>query len=202
MQLLVQVIFVLMAVEIVGAAVMVVTAKNIVHAALWLIASFCGVGALYLLLEAEFLAVVQVLIYVGAISILILFAIMLTRHVTGKSAETSLYQRWWVGLVVAVVLFVAVIAPTVMAHPWEEATVSTVSAPPALQEGAGQPGEIAGIEDLGRAFVEEYLLPFEIAAVLLLVGLVGAIVIAFEERATRRHVSTLAEEVARRKRPE
>ncbi|NJN68436.1 MAG: NADH-quinone oxidoreductase subunit J [Chloroflexaceae bacterium] len=197
MQLLVQVIFVLIAAEIVGAAVMVVTAKNIVHAALWLIASFCGVGALYLLLEAEFLAVVQVLVYVGAISILMLFAIMLTRHVTGKGAETSLYQRWWVGLIVAAVLFAAVIAPTVLAHPWETATAA-----PALPGETGQPAAMAGIVDLGRAFVEEYLLPFEIAAVLLLVGLVGAIVIAFEERAARRHIPTLAEEVAHRRQPE
>ncbi len=72
------IIFLLLSALILGSALAVVMVKNLIHSALWLIASFFGVGALYLLMEAEFIAVVQVLVYVGAISILILFAIMLT----------------------------------------------------------------------------------------------------------------------------
>ncbi|HEX5689439.1 MAG TPA: NADH-quinone oxidoreductase subunit J, partial [Roseiflexaceae bacterium] len=100
MNILILIIFVLISAFILGAGVAVVTVKNIIHSALWLIATFFGVGALYLLLEAEFVAVVQVLVYVGAISILILFAIMLTRHVTGEGVR-QLYKRWWVALIVA-----------------------------------------------------------------------------------------------------
>jgi len=160
-----------------------VTVKNLIHAALWLIATFFGVGALYLLMEAEFIAVVQVLVYVGAISILILFAIMLTRHVTGEGVR-QLYKRWWVALIVAAGLFGLLILPTVYNYNWEG------TAPPA------QPQAIAASLQLGTAFMREYLLPFELASVLLLVALIGAIVIAFEERSRRRRVLTLAEEFA------
>jgi NADH-quinone oxidoreductase subunit J len=166
---------------------MVVTVKNIIHAALWLIGSFFTVAALYLLMEAEFIAIVQVLIYVGAISILVLFAIMLTRHVTGEGVR-QLYRRWWVALLVAAALFGVLILPTVLNEQW-----NTVPPPP-----AGQAQPIASAVEIGTAFMQEYLLPFEIASVLLLVALIGAIVIAFEERSARRRVLTLAEEVALR----
>ena len=92
MNILIMIIFLVLAAFTLLAGIMVVTVKNIIHSALWLIASFFTVAALYLLMEAEFLAIVQVLIYVGAISILILFAIMLTRHVTGEGIR-QLYQR-------------------------------------------------------------------------------------------------------------
>ncbi len=187
MQILVQIIFFLIAALIIGAAIMVVTVRNVIHSALWLIASFFGVGALYLLLEAEFLAVVQVLIYVGAVSILILFAIMLTRHVPGEG-ERNLYRRWWAALVVAATLFAAVVVPTVMSVQWNPVAPSPPVEP-------GQPTGIAGALELGTAFVREYLLQFQIAGVLLLVALIGAIVIAYEERGRRRRVLTLAEEV-------
>src|SRR5689334_9432383 len=111
MNLLIMIIFLALSVLTLVAAVMVVTVKNIIHSALWLITSFFGVGALYLLMEAEFIAIVQVLVYVGAISILILFAIMLTRHVTGEGVR-QLYQRWWIALIVAAALFGVLIVPT------------------------------------------------------------------------------------------
>lgn len=192
MQVLIQIIFVLIAALIVGAGIMVVTVKNIIHAALWLIASFFGVGALYLLMEAEFLAVVQVLIYVGAVSILILFAIMLTRDIAGEGSR-QFYARWWVALLVAATLFAAVLTPTVINERWN----TTLPLP---QVAPGQPTGIAGPVELGTAFVREYLLQFQIAGVLLLVALVGAIVIAYEERARRRRVLTLAEEFELRQR--
>src|SRR5262245_42227348 len=187
MNILIMIIFLGLSAFILGAALAVVTVKNIIHAALWLIASFFGVGALYLLMEAEFVAVVQVLVYVGAVSILILFAIMLTRHVTGEGVR-QLYQRWWVALLVAAGLFALLIVPTVYNYEWK-----TVPPPP-----EGQQAAISSSVQIGTAFMREYLLPFEIASVLLLVALIGAIVIAFEERSARRRVLTLAEEVALR----
>src|SRR5215470_9240861 len=186
MNLLIMIIFLLISALILGSAVAVVTVKNLIHSALWLIAAFFGVGALYLLMEAEFIAVVQVLVYVGAISILILFAIMLTRHVTGEGVR-QLYKRWWVALLVAAGLFGLLIVPTVSEYNWQVP-------PPQV----GQPGSIAASVEIGKAFMGEYLLPFELASVLLLVALIGAIVIAFEERSRRRKVLTLAEEFALR----
>src|SRR3954471_17693327 len=190
MNILIMILFFLLSALILGAALAVVTVRNIIHSALWLIASFFGVAALYLLLEAEFIAVVQVLVYVGAISILILFAIMLTRHVTGEGVR-QLYQRWWVALLVAAALFGLLIAPTVANYSWN-------SVPPAAPD---QVATISSSVQIGTAFMREYLLPFEIASVLLLVALIGAIVIAYEERSARRRVLTLAEELALRQPP-
>src|SRR5215211_7888247 len=188
MNTLIMVIFLVLSAFTLAAGIMVVTVKNIIHSALWLIASFFTVAAMYLLMEAEFLAIVQVLIYVGAISILVLFAIMLTRHVTGEGVR-QLYQRWWIALIVAAALFGVLIVPTVLNYEW-----STVS--PAAE---GQPTVISSSVEIGTAFMREYLLPFEVVSVLLLVALVGAIVIAFEERTGRRRVLTLAEEVELRR---
>jgi NADH-quinone oxidoreductase subunit J len=186
METVIQIIFGLLAALIVGAAVMVVTVKNVIHAALWLIACFFGVGALYLLLEAEFIAVAQVLIYVGAIAILILFAIMLTRQVTGEGVR-QLSRHWWVSALVAAALFGAVIVPTLIGHPW--ATLIPTGPP-------GTPQPLSGARELGFGLVREFVLQFEVVGLLLLVALIGAIVIAFEERARRRRVLTLAEEHA------
>ena len=186
MNTLIMVIFVVLSAFTLAAGIMVVTVKNIIHSALWLIASFFTVAALYLLMEAEFIAIVQVLIYVGAISILILFAIMFTRHVTGEGVR-QLYQRWWVALLVAAGLFGLLIAPTVANYSWDWGAGRGRSGRHDLIGGADRHGVYARI-----------LLPFEIASVLLLVALIGAIVIAYEERCARRRVLTLAEEFALR----
>jgi NADH-quinone oxidoreductase subunit J len=189
MPTVIQIIFGLIAALIIGSAMMVVLARNVIHAALWLIACFFGVGALYLLLEAEFLAIAQVLIYVGAISILILFAIMLTRQTEGARQLVTGWRLWATGAICAV-LFAAVIVPTVATHRW--------NVPPPL--GPDGAVVIAGPAELGRGFVVEYLLAFQVAGVLLTVALIGAIVIAYEERARRRRVLTLAEEHELRRR--
>jgi NADH-quinone oxidoreductase subunit J len=182
MDLLIQIIFGLLSALIIGAAMMVVTVRNVIHAALWLIASFFGVAALYLILEAEFIAVVQVLVYVGAIAILVLFAIMLTRSSEG---ERLLTRHWWVAAIISLGLFGAVLLPTLVGHAWN---IPLPTGP------AGTPEPLAGVAELGRGFVSEFIIQFEVAGVLLTVALIGAIVIAFEERARRRRVLTLAEE--------
>lgn len=181
MNQVITVIFILLAAFILIAAVLTVTVRNLVHAALWLIAAFFGIGALYLLMEAEFIAVAQVLIYVGAIAILILFAIMLTPDIEGETG-LQLFGRRRVALVVAAALFGVLIAPTVSLHAWE-------LAPPPI----GDEALLASARELGTAFMREYLLPFELASVLLLVALVGAITIALESR-RQPQVLTLAEE--------
>lgn len=183
MDLVVQISFGVVAALILGAALMVVIVRNIIHSALWLIATFFGVGMLYLLLQAEFLAVVQVLLYIGAVSVLVLFAVMLTRHINHPD-EAILFQRWRLTLLVSAGLFAAVLVPTLFNHTWG------IFADPEPQ--------IAGPRELGFAFMNEYLLVFQIAAVLLLAALVGAIIVAMEDQ-PRKRVLTLAEEVALRR---
>lgn len=198
--IVVGVFLVLSAITLVS-GVMVVTVKNIIHSALWLISSFVGVAALYLLMEAEFLAVVQVLVYAGAVSILVLFAIMLTRHVTGEGTR-MLYERWWVTLLVAGALFGGVLVPTLWAQGsnWDAAATTAQAGLVPASEGAASGTTVANTVNIGESFMREYLLPFEIASVLLLMALIGAVVIAYEERTRRRRVLTLAEEVALKKR--
>jgi NADH-quinone oxidoreductase subunit J len=132
---------------------------------------------------------VQVLIYVGAISVLVLFAIMLTRRIDDTGAEYPARTRFWGALVLGAALFGLLLAPTLYSTPWR-------SVPP------GQNTPISSAVQLGQAFMREYLLPFEVASILLLVALIGAVVIAFEERGRRRRVLTLAEEVALRQKEE
>ena len=191
---------------------MVVFVKNIIHAALWLIASFAGVAAFYFLLEAPFIGVVQVLVYTGAISILVLFAIMLTRQVTGEGSR-QLFSRWWLAAIVCALLFGGVIVPTIWAPQlpvadasqptyWPQNDLAAASAAP---NGEPQPEAetasvpIAGAFEIGRSFMGEYLIPFELSSILLLVALIGAVVIAYEERTRRRRILTLAEEAELRR---
>jgi uncharacterized MnhB-related membrane protein len=101
------VVFAVMAVFMIAAAIRVVTTKNIVHAALWLVIVLGGVGINYLLLQAEFVAITQFLVYLGAIIVLFLFGIMLTRAPLGVSDDLDNNQRW-IGLGAAALLLVVV----------------------------------------------------------------------------------------------
>jgi NADH-quinone oxidoreductase subunit J len=160
-----QVVFVVLAVAAVGCAVGVVTSRNIFYSALLLIACFFTVAGFYVLLQAPFLAAVQVLIYVGAIAVLILFAVMLTERMMAKVRRAS-NEQWWVALVVAIVL-AAVMLYVVVSADWQ------------ISDGA-MPSDV--IVALGQTLLGTYVLPFEVASVILLMALIGAIIIAREER--------------------
>jgi len=162
---LLQIVFiVLSAITLIG-ALGVVTNRNLFRCALFLVLSFVGVAGLYVLLEAEFLAVVQILVYVGAISILIIFAIMLSQRLMSPEFRAS-NEQWIWALVAAVALF-AILAFILLRVSWP-----TISAP--APENA--------ISALGQALVSpnQYLLVFEVASVLLVVALIGAVIIARE----------------------
>ena len=162
-----QVVFgVLSAITLVGAWI-VVTNRNLYRAALGMVLSFFGVAGLYALLNVGFLAVVQVLIYVGAISILIIFAIMLTRGVMERETVQR-NSQWLISLLVALALF-GVLGYMLAFRAADGWAVGN----------AGLPQE--PIAALGEALVTTYALPFEVASVLLLVALVGAIMIAREK---------------------
>jgi len=157
-------VFLLFSAITLGAGLAVVTSKNILHSAFYLILSFVGVAGLYVLLEAPFLAVVQILVYVGAIAVLIVFAIMLTRRLMSKDLIQQNAQWIWAGL--GTLGLFAALAFILFQVEWPTAAASA----PENQ-----------VNLLGEALVGPYLVPFEVASILLLIALVGSIIIAREE---------------------
>ncbi len=139
----------------------VVSARNLFRAALGLAVALFGVALLYLFLEAEFLAVAQILVYVGAILTLMVFGVMLTARIADPSVP-----RWnrqaWAGLAVAALLGLG-LAHLLFHAPW-----------PAPVTGVAPPG----LPALGKTLLSTYLLPFEVLSLLLLGALIGAVFIA------------------------
>jgi NADH-quinone oxidoreductase subunit J len=158
-------VFFFMAAFTVGASLLVVLARNIVHCAIALVFAFFGVAALFVLLDAEFLAAAQVLLYVGGITILLLFAIMLTSRISARGVKVMNEQVGIAALVVLAIFglmafanlkgFPAVVPPLIMSN-------NTAS--------------------LGKLLLTTYVLPFEVVSLLLLAAMVGAIVLARRER--------------------
>ncbi|MDG2262082.1 MAG: NADH-quinone oxidoreductase subunit J [Actinomycetota bacterium] len=143
-------------------AIKMVTTRNIVHAALYLVAVLAGLAALYILLTAEFVATTQFLVYIGAVMVLFLFGIMLTRAPMGhRDGLTS--KQWPMALMVAV-LFGAVIVYAVI----EQFGADELSENPTVFRSA----------DVGDSIFSTYVVPFEAVSVLLLAALIGAIVLA------------------------
>jgi NADH-quinone oxidoreductase subunit J len=157
-----EIVFTLLGVVAVGSALLVVTTRRLVHAALWLVVSFGALAGGYLVLTAEFVAWVQVLIYVGAIVVLLLFGIMLTRAPIGESADLDSGNRWVAGAVAAATAAVLV---TVMVMGFRDERMP-------LRAGGGS------ADELGAAVFRTWVLPFEVLSVLLLASLVGAIVLS------------------------
>jgi NADH-quinone oxidoreductase subunit J len=165
-----QIIFLIVGAVTLIAGLMVVTVRNLVHAALWLVATLFSVAILYTLLNAGFLAVVQVVVYIGAIAILFIFAVMLTRR---QSADTgvSVNRNWWAGAMMAVLTFVGL---AFLLQSWSGFS----------KQAAALPSGFDAINALGTALTspEGYVLPFEVASVLLLAALVGAVYLAFNKK--------------------
>src|SRR5512141_1268489 len=103
-----QIVFLLVALFTLGSGFMVVASRNLVHAALWLVSTLFGVAVAYALLDATFLAVVQVVVYIGAIAILFIFAVMLTRK-DMRDQGPQLNPNWWLGIVLAVLVFAGLV---------------------------------------------------------------------------------------------
>jgi NADH-quinone oxidoreductase subunit J len=156
-------IFTALAVVGTAGALRLVTAKNVVHAALYLVVTLATVGGVYLLLAVEFVAWVQVLIYVGAIVVLLLFGLMLTRAPIGREALDN-QQRAFAAIVALAVL---AILGVLLWESFRDARIDLDTASSTAQVG----------DSLFRSFV----LPFEVVSFLLLAALVGAIVLARKE---------------------
>lgn len=164
-----QVIFLIVAAAAVVSAVLVVTVRNLIHAALMLIVALFNVAIVFVLLEASFIAAVQLVLYIGAIAILIIFAVMLTRRVM-QDVGPQTNRNWWVGALLALILFAAVVGVVLRAN-WP------------AQSDVGVSGSL---DALGRSLVDpdQYVLPFELASILLIVALVGAIAVAWPGKET------------------
>ncbi|MFF4539075.1 NADH-quinone oxidoreductase subunit J [Streptomyces aureus] len=164
----VEIAFLLVGLLTFGAAVVTVTTKQLVHAALWLVVALGGLAVEYLLLTAEFIAWVQVLIYVGSVVVLLLFGLMLTRAPIGRSPDADSGNRW-AALTVAVASAGALVWVVVDAFrtTWVEL------------DGAAT----GSTEVTGASLFQNWVLPFEALSVLLLAALVGAIVLSRKAKA-------------------
>jgi len=156
------VVFGILSVVMIVAAFRLVTTKNVVRAALFLAIVLAGVAAQFLLLASEFVAVVQVLVYIGAIVVLLLFGVMLTRAPIGREADVDNEQRW-LGALVALFLLGALGA--VLSDAWGKQKIEFE-------------GTVRRVGDVSDSIFGPYLIPFEVTSILLLAALVGAVAIA------------------------
>jgi NADH-quinone oxidoreductase subunit J len=165
-----QLAFIVVAVVTLIASISVVTSRNLIHSALWLILTLFGVAIFYVFLNAGFFAVVQVIVYIGAIAILFIFTAMLTRRVM-KETGPQTNSNWWLGVIIAGFLFAGLVVVLVN---WSGFS----STAPVLSSTSGQ------ITELGLALVspDQYVLPFELASILLVAGMIGAIYVAGEKK--------------------
>ena len=167
--LLDSILFYVFAVIILGGAIMTITRPNVVHSAIWLISTLVGVAGLYLLQGAEFLAGVQIIVYIGGIMVLFLFVIMLV-PVHEEALTRRFASQKWIALFCA--LAVLAILLVFVVH-----GVGGLDFP-----AKGEPLELGSLtqnsEEVGYVLFSEYLLPFELASILLLVAVIGAVVMS------------------------
>lgn len=171
-----QILFILLSVITLASAVVVVTNRNLFHAALALMVTFVGVAGFYITLDAGFLAAAQLLVYIGAISILVIFAIMMTRRLM-QATEPAFNSQRGLGIITALASFV--IIALVISRYWP--LQPDLDTPLAARTFVPETILRGSIAELGRSFVsaDAYVVPFELASVLLLAALVGAIVVAW-----------------------
>jgi NADH-quinone oxidoreductase subunit J len=165
-----QIVFLIVAFVTLASGFMVVTTRNLIHAALWLVATLFGVAIAYTLLNAGFLAVVQVVVYIGAIAILFIFAVMLTRK-DMRDQGPQLNRNWWFGALLAVLTFGGLFF---LLQGWSGMSKTA----------AVFPSGFDAVAELGNELVSPmgYVLPFEVASVLLVAALVGAVYVAYNRK--------------------
>lgn len=150
-------IFYLFAAVTIGSAVMVVTMRNIVYSAFALLFTFFGVVGLYVLLAADFIAIVQLVVYVGGILILLLFGVMLTNKITSVQIKTGVFQL--LPAAIGVGLFAGILVAAVLNTNW-------ITIPSEIPETTAY--------GLGHLLITEYVLVFELLGIILLIALIGA----------------------------
>ncbi|RLB08314.1 MAG: NADH-quinone oxidoreductase subunit J [Deltaproteobacteria bacterium] len=167
------IVFILTALTAIFAAVMVITRRNPIHSALFLVLNFLCIAVLYLLLNSQFIAIIQVMIYAGAIMMLVIFVIMLLSvEEERRTYKVRLSPAKVIGLVVALILFAELvygIALRVLPGVKGEFTPEKIA----------QMGDIKAVASL---LFTRFLFPFEVASILLLVGIIGAVILSKKER--------------------
>jgi len=162
-----QIVFIGVGAITLAAAIFVVVSRNLIHAALWLILALAGIAVLFILLDADFLAIVQVAVYIDAIAILIIVTVMLTRHAM-KVDQPQLNRTWPWAALAALVLFIG------LAFLFNQ--IPNLNTQPVALTGTVE----TTLDDLGQSLVDvnQYVIPFEIASILLLGALIGAVFVA------------------------
>ncbi len=162
-----QLFFTYFAVMIILSSVLVITRKNTVHSVMWMLIMFVHIAALYLFLNAEFLAAIQIIVYAGAILVLYLFVIMLLN--LGKEDMAKRFQSQWpLGLIIGVVLivfFTLILSKITVLPPPGKYSVGLIQSQGIMMT-------------IGKVLYTEYLLPFEVVSLILLVAIIGAVVLA------------------------
>ena len=153
--------FLAISLVMVVASLIVVTSKNVMHAALMLVAALAGSAGLFILLGAEFVAGVLVLVYIGAVIVLFLFGVMITRAPLGRSVSLD-HERKWPAAAIAIATF-AVLAGSSVAF-FDDEKINTVAP--------------VRTSDIGTSIFERFVVPFEVVSFVLLAALIGGIVLA------------------------
>ncbi|MSU63132.1 MAG: NADH-quinone oxidoreductase subunit J [Pedosphaera sp.] len=160
-------VFAMLAAMTLASAIAAMSFRKLVHSALSMILTFSGLASIYLHLNAQFVGLVQVLVYVGAVAILVVFAILLTRDSTRDSSVRSLAQSWLTGLLVAGAVF---------------GTLATaIIGSRALDRALPQAAEIT-VKKIGEQLMTRYIIPLEVIALLLTAAMIGAVIIAMREK--------------------
>jgi NADH-quinone oxidoreductase subunit J len=157
--------FAIIAVVTIAAAVAAMSLRNLVHCALSLTVAFAGLAAAYVQLGAQFVGFAQVLVYVGAVAILVVFAILLTRG-SETAPQNVLSPGWMTGIAVAIAVF------GVLVHAISRSFVSQRAPPPTPE---------ASVRQIGDAMMHQFILPLEVVGLLLTAALIGAVIIAMKE---------------------
>ncbi len=162
---LIEICFWLFSILIISSAIVVVFSRNVVYSVFALLFTFFGVAGIYVILYADFLAITQIMIYIGGILVLLIFGVMLTNRITGVDIKTG--QMGWLQISFAGVISAAVLGVLIFLALTTKWMVSE------------QNSEVGStIEALGRSLLTDYLLAFESASVLLLIAIIGAALIA------------------------
>ncbi len=170
-----EILFLMLAALAVVAAFNVILQRNPIHGAISLIITLCALAGLFLTLQAQFIAAIQVIVYAGAIMVLFVFVIMLLNVRTEDAkGDRQPYLKW-----IAPLLFIALLGEVFFVF-------KAVSAPPPTELKAANPAHVIGTtESIGQAMFSLYVVPFEAASVLILMAIVGAMILARRERAPR-----------------
>lgn len=162
--------FAITAVLLIASAVAAMTLRNLVHCALSLTVTFAGLAALYLQLNAQFIGFAQILVYIGAVAILIVFAILLTRG--SESPQQAIFSGSWIaGVAVAVLVFILLSA--------------AIAASFLSKRGLSEAPPEVSVREIGQQLMTKYILPLEVIGLLLTAALIGAVILAMHDKETK-----------------